>query len=244
VDHSEAPDSADVGFELDLRRDVIATLGGEAALGLDGPALPTPSWKAVIEVYDEPRLQESIEYAIRHLNQRSTDDGVSLLISAADVDGYSGYRISITSSDGAAVPFQGMASVHYAFVDGYLVAAPNDALVARAIGHYRSGGGILTDDEFRRLLPQGGQLDFSAVTFSRISGLIADVIETMPSAFSAEQQEMVKELSRGPSMVSVYAGPDSMRFVQNGSSELPFSISQLFSLQAVIGAATDQTATP
>ena len=35
---------------FDLRNDLIAPLGGEVAMGVDGPLLPTPSWKLVAEV--------------------------------------------------------------------------------------------------------------------------------------------------------------------------------------------------
>src|SRR6185436_6462169 len=37
---------------LDIRRDFAAPLGGEFAFAIDGPILPTPSWKMVFEVND------------------------------------------------------------------------------------------------------------------------------------------------------------------------------------------------
>jgi len=36
--------------------DLAAPLGGEIAVGIDGPLVPTPAWKAVVEVYDPARL--------------------------------------------------------------------------------------------------------------------------------------------------------------------------------------------
>src|SRR5262249_25151797 len=49
---------------VDVRRDLAETLGGEFLLALDGPLLPTPSWKMVAEVYDSARLQNTIERLI------------------------------------------------------------------------------------------------------------------------------------------------------------------------------------
>jgi len=37
---------------FDVRSDLAASLGGEFAVALDGPAFPVPSWKLVAEVYD------------------------------------------------------------------------------------------------------------------------------------------------------------------------------------------------
>ena len=47
-------------LDLRLREDLAATLGGEFAMALDGPLLPTPAWKLVVEVYDPARLQASL----------------------------------------------------------------------------------------------------------------------------------------------------------------------------------------
>src|SRR6185295_3678330 len=44
---------------FDLRNDLAAPLGAEFALGLDGPVLPSPSWKLVAEVYDPVHLQQT-----------------------------------------------------------------------------------------------------------------------------------------------------------------------------------------
>ncbi|HJW99536.1 MAG TPA: FecR domain-containing protein, partial [Terriglobales bacterium] len=46
-------------LNLDIRNDLAASLGGEAALALDGPLLPVPSWKLIVEVNDPSKLQYS-----------------------------------------------------------------------------------------------------------------------------------------------------------------------------------------
>src|SRR6202012_3221187 len=46
---------------IDVRNDLAGNLGGEFLFALDGPVLPTPSWKAVIEVRDSGRLETTLE---------------------------------------------------------------------------------------------------------------------------------------------------------------------------------------
>ena len=60
---------------FDLRNDLAAPLGGEIALGVDGPVLPTPSWKLVAEVYEPARLQQTFERAVARLNDELRAEG-------------------------------------------------------------------------------------------------------------------------------------------------------------------------
>src|SRR5262249_10654364 len=53
---------------IDIRRDLAEPLGGEFVVAMDGPFLPTPSWKVVAEVYDSARLQNSIDQLVRQVN--------------------------------------------------------------------------------------------------------------------------------------------------------------------------------
>ena len=46
---------------VNLREDLARTLGGEFAFAVDGPLLPMPSWKLVLEVYDPSRVQETLD---------------------------------------------------------------------------------------------------------------------------------------------------------------------------------------
>ncbi len=49
---------------LDIRNDIAAPLGGEFAFAIDGPILPTPSWKMVFEVNDPAHLQQTLERVV------------------------------------------------------------------------------------------------------------------------------------------------------------------------------------
>lgn len=246
----EIPAEIDAQAELELFYEVIAILGGEVALGLDGPALPTPAWKVVIEAYDETVLQQSIEWSVARINDYAAAEGVdaSIELYSADVSGYRGYEVNLATELAADTElglfFDGSASFHYAYVDGYLVAAPNLALVDRAISFYESGSGLQSDSEFRELLARDGYLDFSAVYFSRLGVLVNDVLQNLPSDVTEEQQAAISALDTdiGPSMSSLIALSDKIHFAHSGSTQLPIQIlSQLVALQPLLESVVGQS---
>ncbi len=231
----EFDDDFDAQAELDLFLSVMGVLGGEFALGLDGPALPTPAWKAVVEAYDGDVIQEAIEWSINRANEEFVAEGIDSTVDIvnADVGSYSGYRVSLSfdpdAIDTGDVDFDisfGSISFHYAYVDGYLVAGPNEAMVDRAIDFYQSGSGLPTSTEFRDLLARDGYLDFSAVYFSRLGELISDALGALPANLTAEQQATIDAMNPeiGPSMVSVLALEDRIHFAHSGSTEFPTQV--------------------
>src|SRR6185503_14183276 len=60
---------------LNLRNDIAAPLGGEFAFAIDGPILPTPSWKLVFEVNDPAHLQQTLERVVDEVNKEATKFG-------------------------------------------------------------------------------------------------------------------------------------------------------------------------
>ncbi|MDP6652275.1 MAG: FecR family protein, partial [Gammaproteobacteria bacterium] len=196
----ELPDDFEAQAELELFYNVMGILGGEVAFGLDGPALPTPAWKVVIEAYDESVLQESIEWSVARFNEyAATEEGfeATIELTPANVGEATGYELSLSvelSADSELELDLSPASFNYAYVDGYLIAAPDRGLIDRAIGFYTSGSGLQTDSEFHELLARDGYLDFSAVSFSRLGELVGDVIGNLPSNLTAEQQAAIDAL--------------------------------------------------
>lgn len=242
----ELPNEIEATAELELFYNVVSVLGGEVAIGLDGPALPTPAWKAVIEAYDAAFLQESIELSVARFNEHSLDNAVGATISFAptDVAGYSGFDIKLVVDESIALGEWNSASFSYVFVDGYMIAAPNGALIDRAIGFYESGSNLQTDSEFRELLSRDGYLDFSAIYFSRLSQLIGDITRNLPSNLTEEQQAAVSALDQdvSPSMGSILALPDKMHFAYSGSAQMPLQImTQLVALQPLIESMVEQS---
>jgi hypothetical protein len=82
-------------LQLRLREDLADTLGGEFAIALDGPLLPTPSWKLVAEVSDPARLQTSLQALVARAAQGAAGAGrPAPLAEAEQVAGETFYRIS------------------------------------------------------------------------------------------------------------------------------------------------------
>jgi|TARA_B100000315_G_scaffold218410_1_gene219720 hypothetical protein len=230
---------------LDRLSDVAAALGGEFAIGLDGPALPEPSWKVVIEVYDESRLQQNIELLVDRINEdeANRDAGFQLELSQIDLDHLSRYRIeAVAEPDSQAEQIARFVSLHYAYVDGYLIAAPSNALIDRAIGHYQSGATLLTSDTLWELLPQDGYLGFSGIAYSRMGELTSEFAAYLPGDLTPEQQQAFDEISANalPTISCVYGEVDSIRFVMKGGTDL-FGFSDMLGLHSIMAAVSGQS---
>ena len=242
-DETESGHGVDDGLDifadetgLDLREDLVAPLGGEFAFGIDGPALPVPSWKAVVEVYDEVRLQTTIETLIG----RASAEGVVVAVSETVVDGRTFYSLSGDLPEGS--PVDGM-TTHYTYVDGYLVMAPSTALLEQAIQYRDSGTAITATAGFQELLPTDSYLDFSAVAYNRIGETLSSLVDKLPrpDGLTEDQQQQFDSLigeltqSSGPSLYCLYGEDQRIRLVSNSPSMVPFSgLGSVFGLGAMM----------
>lgn len=213
--------------QIDIRNELLIALGGEIAVGLDGPALPQPSWKVVVEVYDTILLQQTIEDLIEVANERGIDPEhelrIELAITTQDSQTY--YQVNALVRDVGSTEFDVLASVHYAFVDGYLIMTPSRVLIEQAMNYADSGSTILSASQFQELLPTDSYLDFSAVTYSRLSEMFSEILAQLPktTALTDDQLQALEDLSSGgPTVACAYGEPDHLRFVMNGPTAFPF----------------------
>jgi hypothetical protein len=145
---------------LNIRDDLASALGGEMTIALDGPVLPTPSWKAVIEVNQSGALQLAIEKLVQAANreaQKSNQPGLTL--NQAQVSGRTFYTIQSQSPALTAVTSE----YDYTFADGYMIVAPSRALLIAAIETHANGTSLARSASFRALLPSDNQANFSAM---------------------------------------------------------------------------------
>jgi len=97
---------------LDIRKDIAAPLGGEFAFAIDGPILPTPSWKMVFEVNDSEHLQQTLERIVSEINKEAAKFGKNGLVwDRAEIDGRNYYTLK--SADFSV-------EVNYTYVNGYV----------------------------------------------------------------------------------------------------------------------------
>lgn len=206
---------------FDVRNDLAAPFGGEVAIALDGPVLPSPSWKMVAEVYDPARLQQTLEKAVAHVNAEIKKEGkAGVTLTSEQAGGRTYYAIQGTDPK---------VELHYVFEDGYMVAGPSRALLERAIQLRDSGVTLATTAKFRDLLGPDGQVNVSALVYQNLAPLAKSASKLIPEGGSKRNgpQGAPAKLTawlaaQGPTLYYAYAEPD--RIVIAGSNQNPLGL--------------------
>jgi len=186
---------------VNVRADFAAPLGGEIAAALDGPMLPTPAWKLVLEVYDPARLQRTIEWLVERLQQHAQAAGGAGFKLERQVEGSQEY-FRLTSLD------TGLEAA-YVFDHGYLVAAPSRGLIERALQARRTGVSLPASPGFMKFMPRDGHVDFSGVVYHNLApvlGPLSRVVQAGKDAADPDQQQLIQALAAetGPGMALLY----------------------------------------
>ncbi|HEV8629844.1 MAG TPA: hypothetical protein VGV61_05960, partial [Thermoanaerobaculia bacterium] len=194
--------------------DLARPLGGEVAMGIDGPVVPQPAWKVVVEVYAPDRLQSGIERLVADADTQLRQHHEGTLTLAAEGDGW---VIQRTRENGTQTP------VHYRYQDGYLVASATAGLVDNALRYRAAGQGLLQSPRLRALLPPDRELNLSALWYQDLSGVLGPIAGVMKGlqgqAEGAQQQAMpapLRDLAKqlgeaGPTAVFAYGEEDKIR---------------------------------
>ena len=249
--------SSESELAVELGEGLLASVGGEMAFGFDGPALPTPSWKIVLEVTDENLLQETISRMIKNANEQMAESDRHVKIAPLDLGSYNAYQIELsinlnmaeagtsesgTSDTGASDTDASEAqnateiSITYAYLDGYLIVSPNAAFLERAINQYHSGIGLLSSRAFQSLLARSGSFDVSALNYSRLDQLLSDLTKSLPKGLSRQQHKDLNKIrgeNREPSFLTLTGHPESIRLTHSGNF-FP-DISSIMSMQSLAG---------
>src|SRR5258708_34662401 len=203
---SLAQTNSDLG--LDLRNGLARTLGGELTLALDGPVLPTPSWKAIVEVNDSGALQVAIDKLVQAVNrdaQKSNQPGLTL--NQAQSGGRTFYTIQ---SQGAGLSTE----CDYTFADGYIVVAPARALRLAARQTHANGTSLARSPSFRALLPSDNQANFSGMIYQNLS----PILKPLSSQLTSGQLALVQQLAADakPSVFCAYGESDRIEVASSG----------------------------
>jgi len=197
---------------VSLRDDFAAPLGGEFAFAIDGPILPTPSWKLILEVYDQAKLQSSIELAVEKLNQFSLLHGKGKLnVESSTSGGRTFYAIKSATSG---------LEVHYTFTNGYFVAAQTRALLEQSIADRDSGNTLVHSSRFMSSLPQDGNTNFSAILYHDLAPLMGPLAERLKNAGAngsdQDRQKLASiDANAPPTLVYAYAMGDRITLAAN-----------------------------
>jgi hypothetical protein len=199
-------------LDLSLRDDLAATLGGEFALALDGPLLPTPAWKLVVEVYDPARLQAALELLVSRTSDEAAASGRRGLRLESEQVGEATYH-----SLRGELPFE----LHYAFAGGYMVVAPSRALVMKAIRTHDSGETLGRSASFRALFPPDRDAHVSGLIYQNMGPTILSLLQAPgASQLTGDQRRSFEALTQNarPTLVSVYGEDDGIRVAGTGGA--------------------------
>jgi len=207
MDFSEAEQS----LHVNLRDDIAANLGGEFLVSLDGPVLPTPSWKAVIEVHNPQRLEQTMEQLAQAIRNPQGQPG----------KGFQGIQIDpsqVGSQTFYAVHEIGSATVvaNYTFADSYMIVAPTRALLLEALQTKADGDSLARSTAFKALLPKDANENYSAIAYQNLSPVLAPLLTQM----SGEAAEALRKISADARPTAVCAWGRDNRIEAASDSKL------------------------
>jgi hypothetical protein len=201
--------AAEQKLHIDFRDDLAASLGGDFLLSLDGPVLPTPSWKAVIEVNDASRLESALERLTEAVRQQAPANAQhSITIESSDADGqqYYSVRDSVTQRILA----------QYTYANGYMIVAPSRALLIQAMQAYSTGNSLANSAAFKALLPKDANEDYSAVAYQNLSPVLTPLLTQL----SGETANAVRKVAADARPTAVCARGEQTRIEVASDSSL------------------------
>jgi Protein of unknown function (DUF3352) len=205
--------------------DISAPLGGEVTFAFDGPLLPAPSWKLVLEVYDPEKLQATISTLVESFNRQAPANAGRLQLSTRQIGSQRYFTLSNAK--------RGEFEVNYTFVDSYLIAAPNQALLARAIQNREAGYTLIQSQLFRSQLPSDGYTNFSAILYHNLGTVLTPLAQQLKATgtLTPEQQQSLDTLSAksAPGLIYVYGEPDRI-VVASDSGFMGLDMNSLLSI--------------
>jgi len=199
---------ANAELGVDIRNDIAGALGGDMTLALDGPILPTPSWKVIIEVNNPGALQLAIEKLVQDSNlQAAKSNEPALNLTQEQYGGRTFYTVRAQAA-GISTEYD------YVFADGYIIIAPSRALLLAAIQTRANGTSLARSASFRSLLPSDNQANFSGMFYQNLAPILKPVASQLPSQQFALLQQLAGDAK--PSVMCAYGESDRIEVATNG----------------------------
>ena len=201
--------------ELSAVREALAgSLGGEFAIAVDGPLMPVPSWKLIAEVYDPAAAQAALQKAVAGYTDDPANAGHKPLVTAQETfEGRTFYTIAVPDA-GPLLEF------HYTFANGYLIAGPSRAVVARALQIKDSTNSLMHSSKVIAMMPRDHYANFSLVFYQNVAPAIAPIAGLLGGMMPQHPGENGPQIgaltSLKPSLIAAYAEPQRITFAANG----------------------------
>lgn len=216
---------------IDIRSDLAEPLGNEILIGVDGPVLPTPSWKVVLEVDNGPRLENAIQFAVTNVNRLlAAQMKPTVTLTSETVEGKTYHSLKVEGN-----PFE----VHYTFWTGYMIVAPSRPLLTEAIRIRESGTSLVRSAAFRAHLPPDGRDVASAIMYQNLEAMAQAVPSVATDAISSKLQDQIRQAAilytSMPKVAFVYGEQD--RIVGTAKGSFGLNIASMFGLHGMLHSA-------
>jgi hypothetical protein len=208
-EREEEASETETEFRTIVRDDLVPNLGGEFLLALDGPVLPTPSWKAVIEVHDAGRIESALEQLTQLFdNQPHGKDFHPVQIQSTEVGVQRYYAVSDRAS--------GSIVAQYTFSGGFMIVAPNRALLIEALRTRASGDSLSRSEAFKTLLPKDDNENCSAVAYQNLGPVLTPLL----SQVKGESADAIRKLAEDSRPTAICAWGKESRIEAASDSHL------------------------
>jgi hypothetical protein len=177
-------------------RDLAAAVGTESAFGLEGFSVNGPVWVAAILVNNPSAIDNFILKAVDAFNAGLTpeEQGKRIILEPMSADG----KIWTTMKSGV-VPI----SVAWTYDRGYLIAASDRGVAARAIATRNGGMPLVWSPAFQQQLPSSSGLHPSAFAWLNTKGALQGLVALVPN----------------PELQNLMTARDPILVVLNGTTE-------------------------
>jgi len=200
---------AEAKLHISIRDDLAASLGGDFLVALDGPVLPTPAWKMVIEVHDSQHLEQTLERLAQSLRDQTNGSHSSdLVIEPSQVGAQRFYSLHDLKT--------GSVKAQYTFADGYMIMASTRALVLEALQTQASGDSLSRSQAFRTLLPKDANENYSAVVYQNLGPVLTPLL----SQVTGKSADIIRQLAADSRPTTVCAWGRDTRIEAASDSRL------------------------
>jgi hypothetical protein len=188
-------------LQINLKEDLLKKLGGHLVIALDGPILPSPAWKVVLQVSDSSGLQNTFKRVLATANAKA-GEGKEIKLEEHSENGVTLYGLRF--GDG-----QKKTEIGYAFADGYLIVAASQAMVKEAIAVHRNGRSLAKSTELRVLMPRDQPNGVSALIYQNVMHALGPVVQQQ----SPDMADLFQQLAdhSKPSLATASAGQSTIQ---------------------------------
>ncbi len=154
-------------LKINFKEDLASKLGNQVVIAVDGPVMPTPAWKVVLQVSDPAVLQRTLKKLVDAANAEHKENKDVTLAEQTE-DGVTYHTMHFVNK-------QKDQDVIYAFSDGYMVLAPTRQLVAKALAIHHNGQSLAKSSNLQALLPDSSGT-FSALVYQNVAPLLGPML--------------------------------------------------------------------